>query len=237
MSGGRNSALRVVVDELELLAERKAAIAEQEKDVKAAAAAKGYSVKVIATILKLRKMSPEERADYQGLVDLYQAELGMLDGTPLGKHARDRLHKKPDDDESPVDRDETAGDATDGDGDAPGADDIEAARAQGGDAALAGGDILDNPFTALDPRRAAWDEGFCMAAGSDGMDLPEAWRPKSARKPKPAPSDDAGSEDGGGDGDGGDGGEASASAPEPEEPAKPRRGRPPKKKPDPKGGA
>lgn len=54
------------------------------------------------------------------------------------------------------------------------------AREEGAQAHRDGARIIDNPYTAGDPRRASWDEGFCAASGSDGMDIPEAWR----RKPK-----------------------------------------------------
>jgi hypothetical protein len=43
--------------------------------------------------------------------------------------------------------------------------------------------VFKNPYVAGDPRRAYWDEGWCEEVGSDGMDVPDAWR----RKPnKPA---------------------------------------------------
>ncbi|WP_322997473.1 hypothetical protein [Castellaniella sp.] len=56
---------------------------------------------------------------------------------------------------------------------------MEAARQQGEQDSRDGKRIIDNPFVAGDPRRAAWDEGHCKARGSDGMDIPEAWRRKS----------------------------------------------------------
>jgi len=43
--------------------------------------------------------------------------------------------------------------------------------------------ITSNPFTARDPRRAAFDEAWCAASGSDGMDIPESWRRTSKKKP------------------------------------------------------
>lgn len=78
------------------------------------------------------------------------------------------------------------------------------AQRMGGEAAKAGQPITSNPFVARDPRRAAWDMGWCQAAGSDGMDIPDAFKP-TPRKSKgedghdqgvgepdePAPSDEA----------------------------------------------
>lgn len=59
---------------------------------------------------------------------------------------------------------------------------IDDARAMGRKAAEEGKPVSTNPFAAGDPRRAAWDEEWCRAAGSDGMEIPEAFRRK--KKPK-----------------------------------------------------
>lgn len=73
----------------------------------------------------------------------------------------------------------------DGDG-APGAAigpaELDAAKQAGRDAAAAGKSVYDNPYTANDPRRALWDEGWCLQTGSDGMDVPDAWRRKKPKK-------------------------------------------------------
>jgi hypothetical protein len=60
----------------------------------------------------------------------------------------------------------------------------------GGEAAAAGKSVTANPFPARDVRRAAWDEAWCAALGSDGMDIPEAWRPTDKKKGKP-PAEEA----------------------------------------------
>jgi hypothetical protein len=62
---------------------------------------------------------------------------------------------------------------------------IAAARAEGSAAAAAGERVFANPYVAGDPRRAAWDEGWCVRKGSDGMEIPDAFR----RKKKPAGED------------------------------------------------
>ena len=57
--------------------------------------------------------------------------------------------------------------------------------------------VIDNPYVAGDPRRAAWDEGWCTEAGSDGMDVPAAWqrtKPKKAKKGKGDGAEAAGGE-------------------------------------------
>ncbi len=179
----RKTALKHVVEALEGLAEEKAALDERIKEVKTSAKARGLSVKVIGSILKLRRMSEEARAEYEGLLDLYKADLGMLDGTPLGKYARDRMAK----DEKKGEGEEEAKTPSPA---PPSAEEIEAARREGAAAFEAGKEVLANPYGAADPRRAAWDEGFCAAAGSDGMDIPEAWKPDAQKKGKPEKNDD-----------------------------------------------
>ncbi|MDD2870344.1 GapR family DNA-binding domain-containing protein, partial [Neomegalonema sp.] len=175
--------LAEVVEDLEGLAVEQEALRLRINSVKDRAKSRGLSVKVIGSILKLRKMSEEARAEYEGLLDLYKADLGMLDGTPLGKYARDRMakEKKPEEDleaGAPAPEDPAEPEAPP----PPTPEEIEAARKAGGAAFAEGRDVLANPFGAADPRRAAWDEGFCAAAGSDGMDIPDAWRPAKPRK-------------------------------------------------------
>lgn len=71
---------------------------------------------------------------------------------------------------------------------APSADEISAARQQGADAFHAGVDVLANPYLAGDPRRFVWDNGWCAAGGTDGMDIPaHLRRPADRRRPKPEP--------------------------------------------------
>lgn len=199
--------LRSFVERIERVQAEMDELRDDIKAIRAEAKAEGYDVKTIARILKLRKMSAEDRQEQEALLDLYKAALGMLDGTPLGRAARDRFRRGGDDPDadkgagggdagdSGADADadnadsgaEDAEDAPDAaEGDAAGGfppEEIEKARAAGAEAARAGVRILQNPFVADDPRRAAWDEGWCQETGSDGMDLPEAWRPKPKKKP------------------------------------------------------
>ncbi|MGW5957083.1 DUF2312 domain-containing protein [Methylorubrum thiocyanatum] len=165
------------------------------KEVKAEAAGHGFDRKALEIVVK-RMMEDESeksaRQETEALADLYLASLGMLDGTPLGDATRRRADAPPPPPPAP------AGDGDDGnagsqepDGDseaaeaspagAMGQEEIDAARAEGEQAAVAGAKVFANPYVAGDPRRAAWDEGWCRGTGSDGMDLPAAFR----RKPKP----------------------------------------------------
>ncbi len=165
------------IERWERLEEERKNLAADQKDVMAEAKSTGFDVKTLREIIRLRKMTPEDRREREALLDTYKAALGMLDGTPLGSWALDRLSKDDDD----------------GEGDAPQeppaappepATTVEDARKMGKEAAEAGKPVTSNPFPARDARRAAWDEAWCQAIGSDGMDIPEAWRPKSKKPEK-----------------------------------------------------
>lgn len=193
-NGGAAADLLVqFVEEIERLDEEKRQIADRIRQAKNSARAAGLDVKVLNQMLRERRMSPFERREYQALCEMYRAALGMLGGTPLGEAARKRLMGEIPEPPDPADAstppapetvDQTLG--------------IEAARAAGRAAAREGKRIIDNPYMADDPRRAAWDEGWCAETGTDGMEVPEAWR---RRKPKKRP-DDQSDDDGGGKGGG-----------------------------------
>jgi uncharacterized protein (UPF0335 family) len=200
-NGGHAGALLVeFVESVEKLEEEKRLVAEQIRETKARARRAGFDVKVLNQMLRERRMSALERQDFQSLCELYRAALGMLNGTPLGEAARKRLMG-----ELPAEPEETP--PAEASAQAPGElgkDELETARAAGREAAREGKRIVDNPYLSDDPRRAAWDEGWCAETGTDGMEVPEAWR---RRKPKGKPDESEGaSADPKPDGDDGDGG-------------------------------
>ncbi len=186
-------------------------------EVKAQAKARGFDVKSLGATVKRTlesALDAAKRRETEAITDLYCTALGINDGEPLSDAARRRLMDEQDQTDdapgSPGDDDEPArdpatqyGSVAGDDGAEPAApagaitpEDIAAARDTGAAAVREGARIIDNPYTAGDPRRAAWDEGWCAAAGSDGMDIPEAWR---RRKPKKAgdaaPGDGAADQD------------------------------------------
>jgi uncharacterized protein (UPF0335 family) len=78
---GHNSAvigdaLREIVERAEQLAEEKADIAAQEKDLFAEAKGQGYDTKIIRKLLAIRKRE-KEYAEEQELLALYGSALGM----------------------------------------------------------------------------------------------------------------------------------------------------------------
>jgi uncharacterized protein (UPF0335 family) len=169
------------VESIESLEVEKQAISDKIKLVKARARRAGFDTKVLNQMLRERRMSSFEREEFQALCEMYRAALGMLNGTPLGDAARKRLMgKKPPPPDAP-DGDEPPPEAAD---ETP-AEDLEGARAAGRAAAREGKRIIDNPYLATDPRRAAWDEGWCAETGTDGMEVPAAWRRADKKKKKP----------------------------------------------------
>ncbi len=181
--------LRAFIERVERLEEEKAAIASDIREVYAEAKANGFDNKTMRQIVKLRKLTFSEREEQEALLDIYKAALGMLNDTPLGEAARRRLSRpprkdgKPDDGQS--DLEDHLEDGEEEPEQAPPADDctVEDAVRLGQEAARQGKPVTANPFPAGDPRRAAWDEAWCFGAGSDGMDIPQAWRRGKPKKP------------------------------------------------------
>lgn len=190
--------LRSFVERYERLQAEIDALKADQKEVMAEAKGTGFDTKTIREIIKLRKMSKEDRDEREALLDIYKAALGMLDGTPLGDAAVRRLTQKPatpkpkptaedgqsdiEDFTKPANEPEAEAEPDPEEQLAPGPT-VEEARAMGRKAAEDGAPVTANPFPARDPRRAVWDEEWCRASGSDGMDLPSAWRRSTPKKP------------------------------------------------------
>lgn len=182
MSNGPIAAdqLRLFLERIERLNEEIANLKGDVKDVFSEAKGQGFDPKIMREILKLRAMEPDARREREALIDTYRAALGMLDGTPLGTWAVQRITKAQNpppvegveapETEAPEEADPAEPPVT-----------IEEAKRLGTEAAQAGKPVTSNPFPARDERRAAWDEAWCHELGSDGMDIPDALKPT----PKP----------------------------------------------------
>lgn len=179
-----------LIERIERLVEERRALGNDIADIKREAKAAGFDVRTINRMLAERQLTSEQLEEQEALADIYRHALGALDGTPLGDAARKRLSRPP----QPPPSDDATGEAAPEEP-APEPEPppapitpelIVAARAEGAAAAAAQLPVLGNPYPAGDPRRAAWDEGWCHAAGSDGMDVPPEWRrSKPAKDPKP----------------------------------------------------
>lgn len=195
------------IERIERLEDDKKHLQDDIKQVKAEAKAVGFDLKTINAILKLRQMEDHEREEYEALLDIYKAALGMLYDTPLGEAARRRLSGAKSPERTPDQSDledftDPQPAATDDDGDkAPqefsDSTTPEEASAMGQQATKDGAPVTRNPFPAGDPRRAAWDQAWCKESKSDGMDIPDAWRRKKSKKDKPAdgPDDNQGQQE------------------------------------------
>lgn len=69
--------LRLLIERVERLEEEKKGISDDIKDVYLEAKAVGYDVKIMRQLVRLRKMSREDRQEMQALLDTYMAALGL----------------------------------------------------------------------------------------------------------------------------------------------------------------
>lgn len=179
--------LESFVDRLCNLLAQRDELNDDIKELKAEAKSHGFTVKALDAIVKEKRETEEQREarhELETITETYRAALGMLDGTPLGRAARERLSRPVDDGEADAEPEQL--DAAP----PPNPEDIAEARARGHADATAGKKIIDNPYLSDDPRRAAWDEGWCAETGSDGMDIPDAWKRTPKKKPeKPGKGD------------------------------------------------
>ena len=70
--------LRLFIERVERLEEEKAALQDDIKDVMAELKGRGYDVKAVRAILKLRKQDPDERQEAEAILELYMNALGMV---------------------------------------------------------------------------------------------------------------------------------------------------------------
>jgi len=70
--------LKSIVERVERLEEEKTATNEDIKQVYAEAKGNGFDAKALRTIIRLRKMDPDERREQETILDTYMHALGML---------------------------------------------------------------------------------------------------------------------------------------------------------------
>ncbi|QCE32215.1 DUF2312 domain-containing protein [Acetobacteraceae bacterium] len=69
--------LRSIIERVERLEEEKKSLSEDIKDIFSEAKSEGFDVKVIRTIIRMRKQPPAEVEEQENLLDLYRHALGM----------------------------------------------------------------------------------------------------------------------------------------------------------------
>jgi uncharacterized protein (UPF0335 family) len=175
--------------------EKKGAIKEYDEDIDglySEAEEKGYDKKALKLAVRRRHESAEQRAqrlETEALADMYAGAIGDLAGKPLDDLTRRRI-----DEQMRKQRGEQATAEPPAQQDLPQEatsppeplETPEQAREIGKMARKDGKRVVDNPYHSSSPLRAAWDEGWCEEDGSDGMEIPAAWRrekpPEEAKK-------------------------------------------------------
>ena len=77
---GHNSAgdpLRLLIERIERLEEEKKGVADDIKDVYTEAKARGYVPKIIREIVRIRKMSKDDRDEHFAILDTYASAIGL----------------------------------------------------------------------------------------------------------------------------------------------------------------
>jgi uncharacterized protein (UPF0335 family) len=77
---GHNSSedqLRLLIERVERLEEEKKGVADDIKDVYSEAKAFGFDAAIMRQIVRLRKMSKDDRAEMEAILETYKKALGM----------------------------------------------------------------------------------------------------------------------------------------------------------------
>jgi uncharacterized protein (UPF0335 family) len=69
--------LKTIVERIERLEDDKKAISDAVRDVYADAKTRGYDVKTMRTVVRLRKMDANDRAEQDAILETYMHALGM----------------------------------------------------------------------------------------------------------------------------------------------------------------
>jgi uncharacterized protein (UPF0335 family) len=69
--------LKLFIERIETLEEEKRGLADDLKGVYAEARSNGYDVKTMRTIVRLRRMDTNARAEMEALLDTYKSALGL----------------------------------------------------------------------------------------------------------------------------------------------------------------
>lgn len=78
MTKAHNQRLHLLMQRIDNLEEEKKGIADDIRDVYSEAKSLGYDTKIMRAIRKRMKMSDDDRAEFDALMETYAAELGCL---------------------------------------------------------------------------------------------------------------------------------------------------------------
>lgn len=71
------SQLKALVERIERLEEEKKALADDIREVYGEAKANGFDTKALRAVVRLRGQEPQERQEFEAIVDLYREALGL----------------------------------------------------------------------------------------------------------------------------------------------------------------
>ncbi len=69
--------LRLFIERIERLEEEKKGAADDVRDVYSEAKGVGYDTKIMRQIVRLRKMSHQDRQEMEAILDIYKSALGL----------------------------------------------------------------------------------------------------------------------------------------------------------------
>ncbi len=69
--------LRLFIERIERLEEEKKGVADDIRDVYSEAKSQGYDAKIMRQIVRLRKMTQDDRQEMEAVLDTYKAALGL----------------------------------------------------------------------------------------------------------------------------------------------------------------
>jgi uncharacterized protein (UPF0335 family) len=80
MAEGNVSAeqLRLFMERIERLEEEEKGIRDDKKDVYSEAKSQGYDTKIMRVIIKLRRMTKDDRDEMDAILDTYKTALGLV---------------------------------------------------------------------------------------------------------------------------------------------------------------
>jgi uncharacterized protein (UPF0335 family) len=69
--------LRLFIERIERMEEEKKGVGDDIRDTYNEAKAQGYDTKIMRQVIKLRKMSKDDRMEMEAVLDVYKAALGL----------------------------------------------------------------------------------------------------------------------------------------------------------------
>ena len=69
--------LRSFIERFESMEEEKHTVTDAQKEMMAELASRGYDRKAFKEVIRLRKMKPDQRAEFEAVVELYRQAAGL----------------------------------------------------------------------------------------------------------------------------------------------------------------